>query len=197
MNPNHPPLPVKKYIYPLGFSLYHAFFAAVFGSVILFVLGGALYLLAVNTIALVATPDAATFLGWLLGGMVTLLAVAVINAIPFLIFIGLVTTYPTINLTEKGYQLQILWYKSRWLAWDTLLHVSPFYPTRDTLHSLSRLFGIDTTHQSYNVSAAGLDRLFGLHDWMSRSSFCISPFIIGYHDLMRTLREKRPDLFYT
>jgi hypothetical protein len=80
------------------------------------------------------------------------------------------------------------------------LRVRPFHPTRDLLHSNRRWFGIDSSHESYMVSAAGLGRLFwlnGLLYGMGRPTFCISPFINDYHGLMQTLRQKRPDLFYT
>lgn len=199
MNQNHPIMPVKHFTYPLGFSLYHALFALVFGSVALLAFGGSVYTIA-SFPRVPAATQVATFVTSLIESLAVLLFAALIAAMPLFFFVSLLTAYPTISLTEKGYRVQVLWYKSRWLAWNTLLRVGPFYPSRDMLHSLGRWFGVDSTHSAYMITAAGLGRAFwlnGLFYGMGRSTFCISPFIINYHDLMQTLRQKRPDLFYT
>lgn len=99
------------------------------------------------------------------------------------LLISTVTLLPAISVSETGIKVHSLIAESRWLPWESIRKVRhpPF-----------------SFRRSYQVGMEGLPAIFKVHGLIWRlgaGGFMITPGIGGFDDLMRKLRNERPDLF--
>ena len=93
-------------------------------------------------------------------------------------------TYPTINKTQNGFQIETYIYTSPWFTWDDIVTVS-LPPSR-------------MVTQIYSIGVKELHPLFwaiGLSRGMFAPGFLIHPRMINGGKLLRAMIKARPELF--
>ncbi|MEM8858708.1 MAG: hypothetical protein AAGD96_10335 [Chloroflexota bacterium] len=93
-------------------------------------------------------------------------------------------TYPTINKSKEGFQIETRVYKSKWFSWDDIKRVG-LPPSK-------------LVTQIYTIGVPGLHPVYwiiGLSRGVLAPGFLIHPRMIHGDKLLRAMIKQRPELF--
>jgi hypothetical protein len=168
---------VTKYEYPRIYRSFSTIFSAVWVTVIILILYGGIHV--TNDIFAMTTIVQSPFLWQELAILwFIIIGLSTICLLPLALSI---TMFPGISVRDDGFRIHNRTSTSRWLEWQAM-HKALKGPL-----GMFWLLGI-----------RGLGPLYwppGLLWWLGSGGVQVSPQIGKYNELMKLLREKRPDLF--
>lgn len=101
-----------------------------------------------------------------------------------LLLVQIFTTFPSLLISPEGFRIHTPIHHSRWFKWQDIVKIrTSFFSPKPFLM----------------VEVKGLGWLYwlnGLLFWMRQGGFLIGSNIENYHELLKILQTKRPDLFY-
>lgn len=171
-------LTVRKYQYSLKYRLISSVSSLVWGSVLILIFYGGIR----ETRSHIALSAIIENSGFLWGGLAILWLIAsVLAASCFLALAGSLIMFPGITIRPDGFKIHSRISATRWLTWQTI-HKARLSPIGNF----------------WFLGIKGLGPLYWPAGFMWRlgaGGIQISRHIDGYNELMRILREKRPDIF--
>lgn len=117
--------------------------------------------------------------------VVSLFCFATLVMLPIILsLVQMLTTFPALSIGPEGFKVHSPIHQSKWHSWQSITKIrTSFLPFRPFL--MVEIRGI-----------SWLYRFNGLLFWMRHGGFLIGSNIENYHELLKILQAKRPDLFY-